>query len=243
MKNLFVILICTILLGSCAKQAYVNLENAPVGDSNINSRRVGFGDVFLLDMNSKTFNYRGNLLEVDQEDRLDVITASKGNYTQSASNKIGITFAGNIGDIKPKATASIASSLVFSLQNHTQKRFRFPDDVLNAKEVVSFRAKQAPYANSRFKFLFVNEVFSGKKIEYKFNGQKDDGGKVSIDVAGQKIEVNFNNGSSVVCEGDDNACIVSVQIWQLVRDSSGATGYKFILDTQKEAKVVFQKGV
>ncbi|WFE92647.1 hypothetical protein K1718_27360 (plasmid) [Roseibium porphyridii] len=243
MKRTILLVLLGTLLSACAKQAFVDLQNAPVADSNINSRRTAFGDVYLIDLKSGTFNYRGNLVEEDQADRLDIIPASKGNYSESASSNISIKFKGNIQEIKPEITAQITSSLIFSMKKHNQKRFRYPDDVLNAKEVAKFRSNQSPFANDNFRFLFVNQVFSGEKIEYKFNKGKEDGGKFILDVAGQKVEVFFNNSAELICEGDDNACVVSVQVWKLVPNPGGATGYKFVLDTEREAQVVFQGGV
>lgn len=244
MKSVIIVIATLMIISGCAKQAFVDLSNAPIGKTNnINSDRVAFGDVLLLDLRSKTVNRVANLLDEQRNGQLGVQVVNEGNYTQAANSKIGITFKGNVKAIKGDITASVARSLLFEMKQTKQKRFSFPLGVLNAKEVAEFRATQAEFANNNFRFLFVNEVFTGKEFKYEFNKQKDDGGKFKIDVNGQKVEVTFNNSSGVACSGDDNACVVNVQTWKLVRNPSGATGYKFKLDSSVDAQEVFHKGL
>ncbi|MCT4654428.1 MAG: hypothetical protein N4A65_01325 [Cohaesibacter sp.] len=240
-------IILALALSGCARNAFVNLENAPVSNGNINSRQVVFGDVLLLNRESGTFNYLGNLIR-DQnpqggDDPLKTRRINKGNYTAYASDDIAVELSGNFKGIEAQAKAQVASSIKFNMEETVQDRFVYPLEVLNAKEVVQFRSSLAPYADDKYRFLFINEAFSGKDIEYSFNGGKQDGASIKLKVAGRGFKAHFKNGSSIKCQGQQSSCIVRSQIWRLVRTSGGATGLKFLLDTDAEANIVFQQGL
>ncbi|MGR6430010.1 hypothetical protein ACU5AY_03740 [Rhizobium sp. PAMB 3174] len=243
MKHIIAMALLGLGLSGCARTASVDLENAIVSNGNINSRRVAFGDVLLWDRQSGTVNYLRNLLDeqVPKDGKLlGVNTIRTGNYTASSSRDLKITFSGDFSKIKASAEAEIASSLRFEMKDTRQKRFAYPNDVLNAAQVAAFRADVANYDSDRYRFLFVYEIYSGQAITYSFNGAENDGGRFTLDVAGKKVEVKFKNGGSVQCEGEDNACIVATQIWRLKPNPDGATGYKFVLDTAQSAQVIFR---
>jgi hypothetical protein len=243
MKHFIAMALLGFGLFGCARSASVDLENAIVSSGNINSRRVAFGDVLLWDRQSGTVNYLRNLLDeqVPKDGKLlGVNTINTGDYTASSSRDLKIVFNGDFSKIKASAEAEIASSLKFEMKGSFQKRFAYPNDVLNAAQVAAFRADVNNYASDRYRFLFVYEIYSGQTISYSFNGEENDGGRFTLDVAGKKIEVKFKNGGSVRCQGENNACIVATQIWRLKTNPEGATGYKFVLDTAENAQIIFR---
>jgi len=231
------ILLMALIVSGCAS-ATVDLRNAPVGAGNINSRLAQLGDVYLWDKTTDVTVRVAQFSGVGFETKHPI---KGGIKRETAHDAISIAFTGVAYGVQGTARAAIASSTVFEMTNYEEAAFSFPGDALNGHEVTAWRSRQGGYANDRYRFIFVHRVFAADSVSLKWNGEKDDGGNLTVAVPGVDVEVNYKNSNAVECGGVQAVCIITTQVFRLVEAGNGATGYEFVTDTSEDARVLLQR--
>ena len=128
--------------------------------------------------------------------------------------------------------ASYANFSEFSVVDGAQKRFGYSTkEALDSKQLANFRSNYAEYSGTGFRFLVIEEVTTGKSIQYEKNREDEAGKKLQVNVGKVTFNVEFNNSASISCTGKDNACIIQSQLWRMVPKPDGATGHQFVPDT------------
>ena len=216
MKNLIAIsLVGLTLLTGC--KAQVDLQNAAVGQGNINSIGAVLGSVYLYDTETKTPAFR--VFDVGDLG-FGVYENTGGSYSTSASRGISMEIDASVKEHEAEIRAAVSRNLEFSVVDYKDRRFAAPSAVLNHAWTQPRIKDVMPYAGQdRYRFILVQREYRGSTLNYGWNASEaQPGNGASVTVGSKSIKIELLNSNGVTCEGVNSVCLITASVWKLGED-------------------------
>jgi hypothetical protein len=221
-----------LLTGCQAQKVTVGVENAKFQHGYLNSKLLGQGTLLLWDMDAARDRQLTIAPSPIPDNNATVDHAGGSKLASVASSGVSVQGSLPLEQVSAGAKAEIAKQTAVVVEDFKSKRFYDADFVLNEPDFAPHREQLGKdYAdNDRIRFIFISGATVANNAAIEIGTPTDKPNEFELSVAGRKYRLSYYGTKSVEWEGSQEPVFIQPRVYKIVRDESGATGYRFVED-------------
>jgi len=227
-----IVTVITLLFSCSCRTIQVGMDNAYFQHGYLNSRLLVPGTLFLYDTSKGEQNALNFTVQLDVSNNEMRLLAGGRKTSTTAASGLSLTIPWKLGPVPSGLEATVHRETRVSLENYRRRTFVDPAYVLNQDTVRDIRASLGRdfAGNDNIRFILVSGDVIADSAEISIGQPTDKQNEFVINYAGQKYKGSRSRSTRHSTAGTQETVFVSFRVYKLVRDSRGATGYRFVED-------------